>query len=157
MAKTPMFKINLDSSIIISHLSGDIHKDDVKAVIEHVSALKTEIFLSLICYAEVWTGIELLKSKESRKQTIRHFEDIIKASRIMLVSDNVIIAREAARAQAKYRQRGGKREALIPDFLIAANAAYYSGRLLTTNPRDFMKSFSKLEVLTPRSLIQKYE
>jgi predicted nucleic acid-binding protein len=136
-----MFKVNLDSSIIISHLSGDIHKDDVMAVVEHMIGLKAEIFLSLVCYAEVWTGIELLKSGKSRERAIGYFEDMVKASRIMLVSDNVIIAREAAKAQAKYRQRGGKREALIPDFLIAANATYYSGRLLTTNPRDFMKSF----------------
>jgi predicted nucleic acid-binding protein len=136
-----MFKVNLDSSIIISHLSGDIHKDDVMAVVEHMIGLKAEIFLSLVCYAEVWTGIELLKSGKSRERAIGYFEDMVKASRIMLVSDNVIIAREAAKAQAKYRQRGGKREALIPDFLIAANATYYSGRLLTTNPRDFIKSF----------------
>jgi predicted nucleic acid-binding protein len=141
VAKTLMFKVNLDSSIIISHLSGDIHKDDVMAVVEHMIGLKAEIFLSLVCYAEVWTGIELLKSGKSRERAIGYFEDMVKASRIMLVSDNVIIAREAAKAQAKYRQRGGKREALIPDFLIAANATYYSGRLLTTNPRDFIKSF----------------
>jgi predicted nucleic acid-binding protein len=151
-----MFKINLDSSIIISHLSGDIHKDEVIAAIEHLAILKAEILLSLISYAEIWTEIELSRNKESKEQAIRHFEDIIKASNIMLVSDNVVIAREAANAQAKYRQRGGKREVLIPDFFIGANATYYSGRLLTTNPRDFMKFFTQLEVLTPKHLIEKY-
>ena len=45
----------------------------------------------------------------------------------MLVSDNVVIAREAARAQAEYRKKGGKREVLVPDFFIGANALYYSG------------------------------
>ncbi|MBI2487202.1 MAG: PIN domain-containing protein [Deltaproteobacteria bacterium] len=111
-----MFKINLDSSIIISHLSGDVHKDDVIAGVELLITLKAEILLSLLCYAEVWTGIELLKNKESRKKAIRQFEDIIKVTRIMLVSDNVIIARDAANLQAEYRQKGGKREVLIPDF-----------------------------------------
>jgi predicted nucleic acid-binding protein len=47
------FKISLDSSIIISHLSGDIHKDDVLASIDRLALLKAEIFLPLICYAEI--------------------------------------------------------------------------------------------------------
>ena len=40
---------------------------------------------------------------------------------------------------------------LIPDFVIGANAAYYAGRLLTTNPRDFFRAFPALEVLTLQS------
>jgi hypothetical protein len=74
----------------------------------------------------------------------------------MVVADNVEIAKAAARAQADYRRRGGRREVLIPDFLIGANATYYAGRLLTTNPRDFLRSFSDLEVLTPKSFLEKY-
>jgi ABC transporter substrate binding protein len=59
----------------------------------------------------------------------------------LLVADNVSIARDAARAQAEYRRRGGRREVLIPDFLIGANADHFSGCLLTTNPRDFLRYF----------------
>ncbi len=98
------FNISLDSSIIISHLSGDIHEDDVLACVDRLA-------------------VELQR--------------LIQASGIMLVADNVSIARDAARAQADYRRR----EVLIPDFLIGANAAHYSGRLLTTNPRDFLEIF----------------
>ena len=56
----PMLKLSLDSSIIISHLSGDVHKDDVLAAMERLDSLKVELFLPLICYAEIWTGVELL-------------------------------------------------------------------------------------------------
>ena len=63
------FKVSLDSSIIISHLIGDIHKDDVLEAVEQL---------------------------------------------------------------------------------------YFSGRLLTTNPRDFLHSFPNLEVLTPRGFLEKY-
>lgn len=146
------FKITLDSSVIISHLSGDVHKDDVLAAVERLLQSKTELFLPLICYAEVWTGIELLR-EDKRRQVAREFHNIIQASGIMIVSDNVAVAREAARAQAEYRRRGGQREVLIPDFLIGANAAHYSGKLLTTNPRDFLKYFPRLEVLTPKAVM----
>lgn len=59
-------KMSLDSRIIISHLSGDVHKDDVLAAIERLKLLELKLFLSLICYAEIWTGIEMLREEEER-------------------------------------------------------------------------------------------
>ena len=146
------YRMSLDSSIIISHLSGDVHKDDVLAAMERLLLWKADLFLPLICYAEIWTGIELVEEGE-RKRAANELQNIIRGSGIMLVSDNVAIAREAAKAQVEYRRRGGRREVLIPDFLIGANAAHYSGQLLTTNPRDFLKYFPKLKVLTPKALL----
>jgi len=150
------FRISLDSSIIISHLSGDVHKDDALTAMGQLESLGAELFLSLVCYAEVWTGVELLTEEEERNQAANELQNIIQASRIKLVSDNVVIARDAARAQAEYRRRGGRREVLIPDFLIGANAAHYSGQLLTTNPRDFLKYFPHLEVVTPKAFLERY-
>jgi len=133
-----------------------VHKDEVLAAIGQRDVLKADVFLALRCYAEVWTGIELLGEAERRQQTIEALHNMLQASRILLVSDNVTIARDAARVQAEYRRRGGRREVLIPDFLIGANAAHYSGRLLTTNPRDFLRFFPNLEVLTPKVFIERY-
>ena len=147
------YKMSLDSSIIISHLAGDVHKDDVLAAMEQLLLLKAELLLPLICYAEIWAGIELLKEQEERRRAANALQRMIQSSAIMLVSDNVAVAREAARAQAEYRRRGGRREVLIPDFLIGANAVYYSGQLLTTNPRDFLKFFPRLKVLTPKAFL----
>ena len=147
------YRISLDSSIIISHLSGDIHQSDVLAAVERLSQLKAEVFLPLICYAEIWAGIELLQGQEERRRAAGALQSVIQSSAILLVSDNVVVARDAARAQAEYRRRGGRREVLIPDFLIGANATYYSRQLLTTNPRDFLKFFPRLKVLTPKTFL----
>jgi predicted nucleic acid-binding protein len=150
------FNITLDSSILISHLTSDVHQDVVLAAMERLDVLKAEVTLPLLCYAELWTGVELLDDIEQKRQSGVALHNLLQASRILLVADNVTIARDAARAQADYRRRGGRREVLIPDFLIGASAAYYTGRLLTTNPRDFFRSFPTLEVLTPQILLDRY-
>lgn len=85
------FKISLDSSIFISHLSGDIHKDEVLASVDRLASIKAEVFMSLVCYAEVWTGIEL-QSKDNAGRAAVELQRLIQASGIMLVADNVSIA-----------------------------------------------------------------
>ena len=94
------YKISLDSSIIISHLSGDIHKEDVLACVDRMASIKGEIFMSLVCFAEVWTGIEL-QSKDEGRRTAAEFQRLIQASSIMLVADNVSIARSEERRVGK--------------------------------------------------------
>ena len=149
------FRISFDSSIFISHLTGDVHAEVVLAALTALETMRAERTLPLLCYAELWTGVELLPAEE-RRAAAETLDRVLRASRVFLVADNVAIAQEAARAQAAYRRRGGRREVLIPDFVIGANAAYYAGRLLTTNPRDFFRAFPALEVLTPQALLAQY-
>jgi predicted nucleic acid-binding protein len=149
------FRLSLDSSIFISQLTGDIHADAVLAALTLLETMGAELTLPLLCYAELWTGVELLP-EAGRLAAAETLDRVLRASRVLLVADNVAIAREAARAQAAYRRRGGRREVLIPDFVIGANAMYYAGRLLTTNPRDFFQAFPALEVLTPQAFLAQY-
>jgi predicted nucleic acid-binding protein len=149
------FRISLDSSIFISQLTGGVHADDVLAALTVLETMAAELTLPLLCYAELWTGVELLPEGDS-PAAAETLERVLRASRALLVADNAGIAREAARAQAAYRQRGGRREVLIPDFVSGANAAYYAERGLTTNPRDFFRAFPTLEVLTPQAFLAQY-
>jgi predicted nucleic acid-binding protein len=149
------FRLSLDSSIFISQLTGDVHAEAVLAALLVLEPMGAELTLPLLCYAELWTGVELLPEAD-RPAAAETLDRVLRASGVLLVADNVVIAREAARAQAAYRRRGGRREVLIPDFVIGANAMYYAGRLLTTNPRDFFQAFPTLEVLTPQAFLAQY-
>jgi len=136
-------------------LTGDVHANAVLAALTVLETRGAELTLPLLCYAELWTGVELLPEAD-RPEAAETLDRVLRAGGVSLVAENVAIAREAARAQAAYRRRGGRREVLIPDFVIGANATYYAGRLLTTNPRDFFKAFPALEVLTPQAFLAQY-
>lgn len=55
----------------------------------------------------------------------------------------------AGHAHAKYRQAGGKREAILPDFLIGAHAAVTSRPLLTRDPRRVASHIPGVRLIAP--------
>lgn len=55
----------------------------------------------------------------------------------------------AGKAYVRYRERGGKRRSLLPDFLIGAHAAVAGYRVLTRDPRRYRSYFPKLELIAP--------
>jgi predicted nucleic acid-binding protein len=63
------------------------------------------------------------------------------------------ITREAAflagESWKRYRESGGKRDHLIPDFLIAAHAIHSADRFLTRDRGFYRKWFSGLKMMEP--------
>lgn len=49
----------------------------------------------------------------------------------------------------RYRKRGGKRMAPLPDFFIGAHAAVAGYTLLTRNPKDYRRDFPRLNLIAP--------
>jgi predicted nucleic acid-binding protein len=52
----------------------------------------------------------------------------------------------------EYRQRGGDRVRILPDFLIAAHAELNADRILTRDKRFFGESFPNLSAIRPADL-----
>jgi hypothetical protein len=55
----------------------------------------------------------------------------------------------AARAHAAYRERGGERSMILPDFLIGAHALVERCPLLTRDQRRYHQAFPGLKLITP--------
>lgn len=55
----------------------------------------------------------------------------------------------AGQAFGVYRRRGGKREKVLPDFLIGAHAAVRDYALLTRDPDGYRTYFPMVEVIAP--------
>lgn len=61
-------------------------------------------------------------------------------------------ASPAGRAHHLYRERGGRRERTLPDFLIGAHALVAGHRLLTRDASRYGGYFPGLEVIAPETL-----
>jgi hypothetical protein len=55
----------------------------------------------------------------------------------------------AGHAFLRYRRRGGRRSAPLPDFYIGAHAAVAGHTLLTRDPRRYRYYFPKLRIISP--------
>lgn len=55
----------------------------------------------------------------------------------------------ASYAFRRYRSSGGRRERVLPDFLIGAHAAIRGYRLLTRDPSGYRTYFPDVELITP--------
>ena len=98
---------------------------------------------SLIVSEVVWAEVRAHFPSEAK------FRLAMETLGITYVASSAEAASEAGRAWARYRKGGGKRQHLIPDFLIAAHASLHADVLLTRD-RGFSKSyFKKLNVWDP--------
>jgi predicted nucleic acid-binding protein len=73
-------------------------------------------------------------------------------SRLSIFYDSISseAAHLAGRTFKRYRQTGGPRQHLVPDFLIAAHAQMQAGRLAAIDRGYLRKWFPNLKLLAPR-------
>ena len=133
--------IAIDSSVLIDLLAGD------DAVAEGAEASLRECLTAgpvAVCdvvLAEVTTAL-------------RDGAEVLGVLEDMGLSFHATEAKAAVRAgemQRRYRQRGGKRQRTVPDFLVGAHALLQCNALITRDAGFFRDYFKGLKVIVPKA------
>lgn len=84
-------------------------------------------------------------------QTPAHLRQMLDSLGIMVTPITDEAAHRAGLVFAEYRRRGGKREALLPDFLIGAHAETLGVAVMTRDIQRFRSYFPTVELIDPRT------
>ena len=97
--------------------------------------------INAIVYAEIAFAVERIENVDNLLPShLYHYLPIPREASYL-----------AARAHAAYRERGGQRQMILPDFLIGAHALVAGTPLLTRDQRRYRQAFPGLTLISPDS------
>lgn len=114
----------VDSSVLLDVFTGDSQWGEWSQAQLTGAAQRGALVLNAVVLAEVAPRFERVELLRATLPSMAMIEEIPLAAAFL-----------AGHAHATYRQAGGAREAILPDFLIGAHAAVTGRPLLTRDPR----------------------
>ena len=146
-AREEVATLSLDTSVLISHLSGDRFAQETDSFLRRAMEGKQQLVMPDVVYAELYTGIFLAsdpKVEETRVQSLLKVNGIeVRTSRSLKV------AKRAGELYSKVLRKAASFERILPDFLIAAQAEAISRAFITWNEADFKDMGLRIPVLNP--------
>lgn len=137
----PAHSACLDTSALIDLLNSEA--DRHQAVLEKFLEYKTlgMVFVTDVVFSEASVGMPSMAALQTALGELG-------IARICASDEALYLA---GQVYAAYRQNKGegKKDGVLPDFLIGAVAQVEGAALITFNDKDFVNRFSDLEVITP--------
>lgn len=81
--------------------------------------------------------------------SVARMDEFLRSTSIQWLDLPKQAAFDAARAHDAYRERGGQRDATLPDFFIGAHAKAAGLKLLTRDPRRIRTYFPDVDLIIP--------
>lgn len=132
--------IAVDSSVLIDLIEGGADADAaaqaLRAALHEGPVVVCDIVLAEVCTA-LKHGSEVLQ----------HLEEA--GIRYLAIESRAAL--RAGEMQRRYRQRGGRRERTVPDFLVGAHALLQCQGLITRDASFFRDYFKGLKVIVPQA------
>jgi predicted nucleic acid-binding protein len=132
--------IAVDSSVLIDVLAGDPHFGDASEASLGEALASGNVVICDAVVAEIHT---LLVSSDATMEGLSTL-----GIRYLPTSEQAAV--RAGHMQRRFRDRGGRRERVVADFLIGAHALMQCGALVTRDAGFFRDYFKGLKVIEPR-------
>jgi predicted nucleic acid-binding protein len=129
----------VDSDVILDVLTEDDDWFDWSSAMLARAAEKGRVVINPIVYAEVSARFDRIEELDAAVPPEYFAREPLPWAAAFL----------AAKAFLKYRRRGGRRHAPLPDFYVGAHAALEGYTLLTRDARRYRTYFPKLRVVAP--------
>ena len=132
--------IAVDSSVLIDVLAGDPHFADASEACLSEALGAGDV---VVCDAVVAEMHTLLANAEATMEGLSSL-----GIRYLATSEQAAV--RAGHMQRRFRDRGGRRERVVADFLIGAHALLQCDALVTRDAGFFRDYFKGLKVIEPR-------
>ncbi len=132
--------IAVDSSVLVDVLAGDPRFADVSLASLGEALAASDVVVCDAVVAEIHT---LLAGSESTMEGLSSL-----GIRYLPTSEQAAV--RAGHMQRRFRDRGGRRERVVADFLIGAHALLQCDALVTRDAGFFRDYFKGLKVIEPR-------
>lgn len=129
----------VDSNVLIDVLTDDSDWFDWSKGQLNDAARKGAMLINDVIYAEA----------SIRYHNVDRFETAIARTGVVLTSIPKEALFLAGKAFARYRQAGGTRTGVLPDFFIGAHAETARLPLLTRDPRRYRSYFPTVQLIAP--------
>ncbi len=130
----------VDSSVLLDIFTADPHWGDWSQMQLTEAARRASIVLNAVVLAEIAPRFSRIEELRMALPSMAIVEEIPPAAAFL-----------AGHAHADYRRAGGRREAMLPDFLIGAHAAVTGRPLLTRDPWRVGTHIPGATLITPDS------
>ncbi len=129
----------VDTNVLVDVLQDDPQWAHWSQAQMRAQARVHPLVINPIIYAEVSLSFSTLEALDAVIATLElQYQEIPRPALFL-----------AAKAYSQYRQRGGSKLQVLPDFFIGAHAAVQGWSLLTRDASRFRSYFPSLRVLTP--------
>jgi len=134
-----MIPVLVDSNVLLDVIAGDPRRAPWSSTALAAIADESLLVINPLIYAEV----------SIRYDSIEAVDNVLPPNLFRREDVPYEAAFLAGKAYIRYRERGGKRRSLLPDFLIGAHAAVAGYRMLTRDSRRYRTYFPKLDLIAP--------
>ena len=134
-----MSAVLIDTNVIVDLLRGDPDWMQWSATKVDLARTQQPLCINIVVYAE------LCSHRQIQSQIDSFLHDM--AIQIPAISTTAALA--AAQAFLQYRQRGGSKTGVLPDFFIGAQAQAEGWTLLTRDAARYKTYFPEIQLICP--------